>query len=216
MRNGKEVTFKGPAVKGQLYMPEFVFEDEVHEEPLHETKPEEPRSESHPEPKPEPRREPKPEPKPEPRSPAYEKPLRPAPAALKKQDFLFSIEEEKPKAAMPILVVDDSGANRDIMGRMLSLRGYKADFAASGEEALALCASTRYSVIFMDCFMPDMDGYKTASLLRAGHPDMRATIVGMSARVGTQELERCMQSGMDDLMAKPFTLKDLLSHIEKS
>ncbi|MDP2791071.1 MAG: response regulator [Rectinemataceae bacterium] len=207
MRNGKEVKFKGPAVKGQLYMPEFVFEDEGLVEPPPETKPE---------PRPEPQPEPRPEPKPEPRLPTFEKPPRPKPVELRKQEFLFSIEEEKPKAAMLILVVDDSAANRDIMGRMLSLRGYKADFAASGEEALALCAPTRYAVIFMDCFMPDMDGYKAASLLRSAHPGMGAKIVGMSARVGAQELERCRQSGMDYLMAKPFTLKDLLSHIEKS
>ena len=199
MRNGKEVKFKGPVVKGQLYMPEFFFEDEELGEP---------------EPKPKP--EPKMELRPTPRLPAYEKPAHPKPVELRRQEFLFSLEQEKPKATMPILVVDDSGANRDIMGRMLSLRGYKADFAGSGEEALALCSSLRYTIIFMDCFMPDMDGYRAASLLRARFPEMGARIIGMSARVGVQELEHCRESGMDDLMAKPFTLKDLLSHIEKS
>ncbi|PKL06265.1 MAG: hypothetical protein CVV53_05135 [Spirochaetae bacterium HGW-Spirochaetae-9] len=211
MRNGKEVKFKGPAVKGQLYMPEFVFQDEELEEPPPEKKPDPPSAAI---PRHEP--EPKPEPGPAPHLPTYEKPVRLKPIELRKQEFLFSLEEEKPKATMRILVVDDSGANRDIMGRMLSLRGYEADFAASGEEALALCASTRYAVIFMDCFMPDMDGYKATSLLRTGHPDMGARIIGMSARVGAQELEHCRQSGMDDLMAKPFTLKELLTHIEKS
>ncbi|MFZ3111031.1 MAG: response regulator [Rectinemataceae bacterium] len=198
MRNGKEVKFKGPAVKGQLYMPEFFFE---------EGKPDKAESE----PKPESRLEPRSTP----RLPAYEKSAQPKPVELRRQEFLFSLEEEKPKAAMPILIVDDSGANRDIMGRMLSLRGYKADFAGSGEEALALCSSTSYTIIFMDCFMPEMDGYKASNILRARFPGMGVRIIGMSARVGVQELEHCRQAGMDDLMAKPFTLKDLLSHIEK-
>jgi len=119
------------------------------------------------------------------------------------------------KAEGARLVVDDSEANRDIVGRMLSLRGYKADFAASGEAAIELCANRHYSIIFMDCFMPGMDGYRTSSLLRAAHPEAGATIVGLSARIGDQELERCKKAGMDDLLAKPFTLKQLLAHIEK-
>jgi CheY-like chemotaxis protein len=211
MRNGKEVKFKGPAVKGQLYMPEFFFQDEELDELL-----DAPRPEPLPVPRSEPRPEPKLEPKPEIRQPAFERPSRPKPVELRRQEFLFSLEEEKPDAAMSILVVDDSGANRDIMGRMLSLRGYKADFAASGQEALTLCASKRYAIIFMDCFMPDMDGYRTTSLLRVGQQGKGASVIGMSARVGDQELERCRQSGMDGLMAKPFTLKDLLAHIEKN
>ena len=219
MRNGKEVKFKGPAVKGQLYMPEFFFQDEEPAEPIAERRPEPgpvPGSEPMAMPRPQPRPEPKLEPRPEIRQPAYEKQARPKPVELRRQEFLFSLEEEKPNAATTILVVDDSGANRDIMGRMLSLRGYKADFAASGQEALEFIASKRYAIIFMDCFMPDMDGYRTTSLLRAGQTGKGARVIGMSARVGDQELERCSQSGMDGLMAKPFTLKDLLAHIEKN
>ena len=196
-RQGREVKFKGPDVKGQLYMPDVLFSGDPStlfakpaEEKAMAQAPAQPKQEA---------------------SPAHTE----ASATQRRQEFLFSLEEEPKKKELAILVVDDSEANRDIMGRMLSLRGYRADFAASGDEALSLCETRRYTIIFMDCFMPDMDGYRTTSLLRVKYPDSMSTIVGMSARMGDQEIERCKSAGMNDLLMKPFTLKDLLAHIEK-
>lgn len=114
-----------------------------------------------------------------------------------------------------ILVVDDSEANRDIMGRMLALRKYNVEFASSGSKALALCASAKFDVIFMDCFMPGMDGYKTARALRDQKLAERSVIIGMSAKVGQQELDLCIESGMDDLLPKPFTISELELRIRK-
>jgi len=198
-KQGREVTFKGPDVKGQLYMPDVLFSGDPS---LLFVRPEE-KSPS------------EPEADKGSRQPEASSPVLPPVALPHRQEFLFSLEEAPAKSKPSILVVDDSEANRDIVSRMLSLRGYKADFAASGEEALSLCATRRYAIVFMDCFMPDMDGYKTSSLLRASHTDYVFSIIGMSARIGDQELERCKLSGMDDLLAKPFTLKDLMSQIEK-
>lgn len=128
-----------------------------------------------------------------------------------------SMKEPSPstKNKLSILIVDDSDANRDIMGRMLTLRGYQADTARSGAEAILACSSKSYDIIFMDCFMPDMDGYKASTTLRSEFPALKTTIIGMSARVGEQELQRCTNAGMDDLLAKPFTLKELMLLIEK-
>lgn len=130
-------------------------------------------------------------------------------------------ESEPRTASLPapkpaILVVDDSDANRDIMGRMLALRGYDADFAASGEDAVSACSARRFDIVFMDCFMPGMDGYRTASLLRAEPLSSHAMIIGMSARTGSQELQRCRDAGMNDLMAKPFTLTQLMGYLERA
>lgn len=141
---------------------------------------------------------------------------------LKPVELDFRKEQGRPREEIPIsthdiriLVVDDSEANRDIMGRMLSLRKYNAKFASSGSEALALCSSTRFDVIFMDCFMPDMDGYKTARALREQKLAEHSFIIGMSAKVGQQELDLCIESGMDDLLPKPFTISELDLHIRK-
>lgn len=195
-RPGREVTFKGPDVKGQLYMPDVLFAGDPSLLFVPPEAPAQPAAVSF----------------------VAESPVSPASSVVslpRRQELLFSLEEAPVVSKPSILVVDDSEANRDIVSRMLSLRGYKADVAASGEEALSLCATRRYAIIFMDCFMPGMDGYKASSLLRAGHSDYVFSIVGMSARIGDQELERCKLSGMDDLLAKPFTLNDLMAQIEK-
>ncbi len=223
-RNGQEVKFLGPDVKGQLYMPDVLIteepslflaqKDEKRPNEIRSNEKQQPDDEQPPQ---KPIAQPLPEEKPRLEIPTIQRaPRKEKAPEQRRQEFLFSLEEEPVRKEMAILVVDDSEANRDIMGRMLSLRGYAADFAASGEDALPLCDARNYDIIFMDCFMPGMDGYKTSGLLREKHPGMKARIVGMSARIGDQELERCRLSGMDALLAKPFTLRDLLAHMEKS
>ena len=138
------------------------------------------------------------------------------PSSPPRQEFPFSFEEDKAAKDIAILVVDDSEANRDIVGRMLSLRGYRADFAASGNEAISLAAAKSYKVVFMDSYMPGMDGQAATRILRTSGLSSRAFIVGMSAKIGDQELEKCRQSGMDDLLAKPFTLKQLIAFLERA
>ena len=207
---GRELRFRGPAVKGELYMPEAsasagmlpLLKDAVPEERPH---PAPPGHDAAPGPKAPPKLDAAPGPD---TAPVVAVPP-------PKQEFLFSLEEEPSREDCAILVVDDSDANRDIMGRMLSLRGYHADFAGSGEEAISLCEHRRYNIIFMDCFMPDMDGYRTCAAIREKAPDSGAKIIGMSARIGEQELRRCKDAGMDELLAKPFTMKQMLAHLDK-
>jgi CheY-like chemotaxis protein len=125
-------------------------------------------------------------------------------------------ERSSPKRRLlSILVVDDSEANRDIMDHMIKSYGHKLDLAASGEDALALCKTQSYDIVFMDCFMPGLDGYKTTQEIRSESSSADARIIGMSARLGEQELRRCLDAGMDDLLAKPFTLKEVGEIIQK-
>lgn len=194
--SGRELTFKGPDVKGELYMPESGHEPQVAAEPAKAPSPA-------PEPQePKPRRihiEETPAPPSAPPSSATVRPPSAAPSAA----------TVKPR----ILVVDDSEANRDIMGRMLGLRGYSAEFAASGDEALLACAKSRPQIIFMDCFMPGLDGYETTRRIRSGEGTAKSRIIGMSARIGEAEKSRCLEAGMNDLLAKPFTLGELVAQL---
>ncbi len=215
----KEVRFKGQKVKGELYMPDVLFSGDP--ESLFRSPDAVPM-------------EGKqaagitdafsgiPLPAVEPRSAApAASPAASHPATSKsrvisvKQEPLFTMEDEPARTLPSILVVDDSEANRDIMGRMLSLRGYSADFAASGEEALLKAEAGTYKVVFMDCFMPVMDGYQASTALRSRFPASAMKIIGISARIGDQEAARCSLAGMDALLAKPFTLKELQATLEK-
>ncbi len=222
----EKVEFQGPDVPGQLFMPEMLVEgNPAHVFAAYAGKKTEPALEAESLPRLE-----KPastvisfikaETKPE--SPKIavnheEKAVQPEPLELDFGKEQGMAREQTPVSIhdISILVVDDSEANRDIMGRMLALRKYNAEFASSGSEALALCASTQFDVIFMDCFMPGMDGYKTARALRDQKLAERSVIIGMSAKVGQQELDLCMQSGMDDLLPKPFTISELEFRIRK-
>ncbi len=59
-----------------------------------------------------------------------------------------------------------------------------------------------------------MDGLKASKLIRSSKASAKTKIVGMSAKVGTQELERCRASGMNELLSKPFTLSQLTAMIQ--
>ncbi|HEY9055511.1 MAG TPA: response regulator, partial [Rectinemataceae bacterium] len=204
-KRGRPITFKGPAVKGDLFMPEHSGES-AHTAPIQAAReqaefpaaahaPAEPQI-------------PAPEPKPN--------PSRIQAQRLSQQDFFFSLEETTSPRSLPILVVDDSEANRDIVGRMLSLRGYSADFADSGEAALDMYVGKHYALVLVDTFMPGMDGYKTAAELRKARPGSKTLVAGMSARTGQAELEKCKAAGMDELLVKPFTLNQLIAIVEKA
>lgn len=135
--------------------------------------------------------------------------------ALTKPDTPEAAQPAQTVREISILVVDDSEANRDIMGRMLALKKHHAEFASSGSEALSRCAAVKFDIIFMDCFMPGMDGYKTARALRDQKLAEKSVIIGMSAKVGQHELDLCIEAGMDDLLSKPFTINELESRIRK-
>ena len=243
-RKSREIRFIGPDVRGEVYMPEILVSGEpgsLFAKFASEAKPE-PAAAPVPPPDASPEPDALPEPRAVPASPtafpaassapAPAQAARPtpakapaheaAPAPRPQKEFPFTLAEpvaaaagDARKALPSILVVDDSEANREIVGRMLALRGYQADFAVSGEEALESCSRRAYDIVFMDCFMPDMDGYKASAALRERRAGRVRTIVGMSARIGDQEVERCRQAGMDDLLAKPFTLKQLIAHLER-
>jgi CheY-like chemotaxis protein/sensor domain CHASE-containing protein len=220
----REVKFIGPAVRGEVYMPERLISGEPGS--LFARFAVVDQGEAKTEAKAEAKAPQIPPVKPAtPAAPAPERAPMPAPdgipAPRSQKEFPFTIEESVSAGAagkgkaLAILVVDDSEANREIMGRMLALRDYQADFAVSGEESLERCSRRAYDIVFMDCFMPGMDGYKASAALRERFAGRVGTIVGMSARIGDQELDRCRQAGMDDLLVKPFTLKQMLTHLER-
>jgi CheY-like chemotaxis protein len=86
---------------------------------------------------------------------------------------------------------------------MLERLGCRVDVAGDGAEAVDLCASIPYDVVFMDCHMPKLDGFEaTAAIRRAGGP--RVPIVAMTANAMAGDREKCLAAGMDDYVSKPI------------
>ncbi len=123
------------------------------------------------------------------------------------------ISEPKPKSVR-VLVVEDDAPNRQLALDMLSALGYKADAVTSGEEALLVYTQTfrRHDLILMDCMMPKMDGFETASRIRAVEAEQgiaRVPILAMTALNYADWDERFQAAGMDDYVSKPLILREL-------
>jgi CheY-like chemotaxis protein len=109
-----------------------------------------------------------------------------------------------------ILFVDDFPTNIQIALKLLQSSGYKIDTAQDGEEAVRLFSSKGpYDLIFMDLQIPKLDGYEAAKKIRELEDESRVPIIAMTAYDMEGVRDRCISSGMDDFIAKPFKLKDL-------
>jgi CheY-like chemotaxis protein len=99
---------------------------------------------------------------------------------------------------------------------MLQRLGVRADVAANGVEAVQMCELVPYDAVFMDCQMPEMDGYAAAREIRRREgPGRRVAIVAMTAEALAGAREECLAAGMDDYIAKPVRLDDLASVLRK-
>jgi diguanylate cyclase (GGDEF)-like protein len=107
-----------------------------------------------------------------------------------------------------VLVVEDNHTNQVIAEGMLGVLGCDVDIASSGQDGLLAFKRERWDLIFMDCNMPDMDGYEVTAAIRSleDGSGRRTPIVAMTANVQVSDVEKCLASGMDDHLAKPLTL----------
>lgn len=114
------------------------------------------------------------------------------------------------------LLVEDNEMNQKIIVKMLAKYNMFCDIAASGLEALKAVQEKDYDLIFMDCQIPDMDGYETTRRIRDWEGGKRHTpIVAMTANAMEGDREKCLQAGMDDYISKPVDFKLLLDIIER-
>jgi PAS domain S-box-containing protein len=103
-----------------------------------------------------------------------------------------------------ILVVDDEPVNREVVRMLLEDIGLTIEAATDGKEAVAMAATKSYAAILMDMQMFGVDGLDATRQIRQ-IPGCAATpIIAMTANAFLDDKERCLESGMDDFLAKPF------------
>jgi signal transduction histidine kinase/DNA-binding response OmpR family regulator len=113
------------------------------------------------------------------------------------------------------LVVEDDPTNQYVARRMLELLACHVDIAPSGPAALSLLASRTYDIVYLDCQMPDMDGYEVARRIRAQPALAELPLVGLTAYAMRHDRQKCLDAGMNDYLSKPCSCEQLDATLQR-
>ena len=121
-----------------------------------------------------------------------------------------------PSRGCRVLLAEDNVVNQRMAVLMLERLGCRVDVAGNGLEAIDLSGRLPYDIIFLDCQMPELDGYGAARAIRAreaGGP--RVPIIALTANAMDGDREECLAAGMDDYLSKPVVMASLASALRR-
>lgn len=141
-------------------------------------------------------------------------PTRVATATPEPEGFNEQLATEHP---LRILLAEDVQTNQLLARRILGRLGYSIDVASNGLEAVDAIKRQPYDVILMDAQMPEMDGISATREIHRLLPDgERPYIVALTANAMTGDREMFLDAGMDDYVAKPIRIDDLMQVLERA
>lgn len=147
-------------------------------------------------------------------SPARERPQAPA-----QEGSTSGSEKAREALSAPILVVEDNIINLKVITKMLQSVGHEVVVAHDGRQAVERVSNQQFSLVFMDCQMPNMDGYGATMAIRQreANDDVvhQLPIVACTAHAREGERERALSAGMNDFLAKPVRREQLVAMISK-
>lgn len=113
-----------------------------------------------------------------------------------------------------VLVVEDNRINQLLVMKVLKKQGFDTDLAENGMEALEKLQQRDFDIIIMDLQMPVMDGYEAAQRIRGlAGAQKDIPIIALSAHTFKGEYERCLETGINDFISKPFDKEELYNKI---
>ncbi len=126
-------------------------------------------------------------------------------------------ESEQQKQAYRILVAEDNPTNQTLLKMQLGVLGIDAVIVADGSEALVEWKKGGYDLILSDISMPRMDGMQLARSIRAAEQGTEAhmPMIAITAFTYPEELEACLNAGMDDTLPKPIDLNYLRQKLQQ-
>jgi two-component system, sensor histidine kinase and response regulator len=138
--------------------------------------------------------------------------------AVAAQSFCADPQPGKPR----ILLAEDNQINQLIAVGLLLKLGYETDIVTNGLGVLEALKINPYDIIFMDCQMPEMDGYEAARTIRAQEQSVDHAsgwslpiyIIAITANAMEGDREKCLASGMDNYLSKPIRLPELQAALE--
>lgn len=112
-----------------------------------------------------------------------------------------------------ILLVEDNEANRDMLSRRLTRKGYDVVMAEDGQQAVDMAAAERPDVILMDMSLPVIDGWEATRQVKAQEGTRAIPVIALTAHAMAGDRERALEAGCDDYDTKPIELPRLIEKI---
>jgi CheY-like chemotaxis protein/HPt (histidine-containing phosphotransfer) domain-containing protein len=124
-------------------------------------------------------------------------------------------------ASLRILVAEDNTVNQVVVSKLLEALGCASpQVVGNGRQALAAFRGKEFDIVFMDCHMPDLDGYAATARIRRlearGGGKRRCYIAAMTADIMPGVEEQCRAAGMDGQLTKPYAIEDLIATLERA
>ncbi len=134
---------------------------------------------------------------------------------VNKETLVSNVINANANSTSQVLLVEDNKVNQMVAGALLEQAGISFDIAENGREAIEKLATREqapYTLILMDCQMPEMDGYQATRSIRAAEAGMAhqsVNIVALTANAMQGDKERCLNAGMNDYLTKPLNFDAL-------
>jgi DNA-binding response OmpR family regulator len=110
------------------------------------------------------------------------------------------------------LVVEDEPSIRQGLLDVLVFRGYAAEYAVDGKQALERAVTAPFDLVLLDVMLPELDGFSVCERLRRAHPEL--PILMLTAKNAEEDVLRGFEAGADDYVTKPFSIRQLLARVQ--
>ncbi len=125
-------------------------------------------------------------------------------------------DENNHNQEFTILCVEDNIISQEVMGGIITKKGYKYLPAYNGKEALQLIKENKVDLILMDIQLPELNGYQTTELIRKEvDAECNIPIVAITAYAMREDRDKCLEAGIIDYISKPFSIEELYEILEK-
>ena len=111
-----------------------------------------------------------------------------------------------------ILVIDDDPTVTSVLKRGLAFEGYAVDVAGSGQQGISMARDKAPDLVILDVMMPGMDGFEVLGRLRNAEPSL--PVLMLTARDGSDDQVKGLESGADDYVVKPFSFSILAARVK--
>ncbi len=132
-------------------------------------------------------------------------------------DALTPEQLPTPAEKLRVLVAEDNDFNSQLIEQLLVRRGHHVSLAEDGQRALALLGDSRFDLLILDIHMPELDGFEVTGTIRQRERNLggHLPIIALTARSRSEDRDKCLASGMDEFLTKPFRADDLWTVIDR-